>query len=57
MAVPAGAPTSKRQASAPGAEDEIGGDAKRPSSAVWSDAVIAGFLKHEECGRTRWSRG
>jgi hypothetical protein len=31
MAVPAGAPTSKRQASAPGAyEVEIGGDAKLP---------------------------
>jgi hypothetical protein len=35
MAVPAGAPTSNRQAPAPGAyEVEIGGDAKRPSSAV-----------------------
>jgi hypothetical protein len=35
MAVLAGAPTSKRQASAPGAyEVQIGGDAKRPSSAA-----------------------
>jgi hypothetical protein len=34
MAVPAGAPSSKRQASASGAEDEIGGDAERPSSAA-----------------------
>jgi hypothetical protein len=34
MAVPAGAPTSKRQASARGAyEVEIGGDAKRLSGA------------------------
>jgi hypothetical protein len=41
MAVPAGAPTSKRQASAPGAEDELGGDAKRPSSAGRGQATIA----------------
>jgi hypothetical protein len=40
MAVPAGAPTSKRQASATGAyEVEIGGDAKRPSSADRGRAI------------------
>jgi hypothetical protein len=42
MAVPAGAPTSKRQASAPGAyEVEIGAHAKRPSSAVEWRATLA----------------